>query len=121
MPVVDLEEARDVSQVIQRALEASSLPDAQRALQSLFVEQLDFASSSGTVPLRAEGLPSLAIRLAHRDGVQVVAVQVLERRRVLKQTLDRTLAEIRRNLAGDVLLLATDADRGQWHFVYPGI
>src|SRR5436305_15023945 len=111
MPVVDLEEARDVSQVIQRALEASSLPDAQRALQSLFVEQLDFASSSGTVPLRAEGLPSLAIRLAHRDGVQAVAVQVRDKGRVLEQTVDSGVTDIG-NTLGHVLLLATDADRG---------
>src|SRR5579859_22456 len=120
MPIADPAEARDVDRLISRALNAGTLTESNRALQSLFLERLDFNIATGSVPLRKDGLPEAATRLAARDGVHVVGLQVLERGRVLKQSLDLALTEIRRALGEDVLLLATDADRGQWHFVYPG-
>lgn len=117
MPVVDLKEARDVSQVIERLLSANSFPVSVQHLRQLFVEKLDFSPASGPVRLHHDALPPDATRVAQRDGVQVVALQLSAGVRAVD--LRASLQQLRHALAGDILLVAADGTRSQWHIVYP--
>ena len=68
MPVADLQEARDVHDVIDRLLAAPNFGSAVQRLRQLFVEKLDFESAAGSVSLRHDALPPDATRVAQRDG-----------------------------------------------------
>ena len=120
MPVVDLLEAKDLDGALEAVLTAPSWDGAVQRLRALFVERLDFDPASGVVPLRDKELPGSAARIAARQGVQVVAVELPAAGRVTTQAVRRALAEARRTLAGDVLLVATNGERAEWHLVYPG-
>ncbi len=119
MPVIDLQEAKDVDRAIGRVFEAPDLVGALGQLRELFAARLDFEDVTGSVPLRDKELPTSATRIAERDGVQVVAVALPDEGRVPAHKVRRALAEVRRTLGEDVLLVATEGTRSQWHLVYP--
>jgi hypothetical protein len=119
MPVLDLQEARDLDRDVGRLLDAASPAEAVQRLRDIFVGRLDLAADSGTVPLRGNDLPSEAIRIARREGVFVVAVTLHASGRVRASDIRAALKELRASLGGDVLLAITEQSRSQWHFVYP--
>lgn len=112
-------DAEQVDRALQAALNAIDFDGATRALRALFVERLDFAATTGQVRLDGPGLPPDATRIARRAGIEVVAVAIDAKGRIPARPLQAALASLRRQLNGELLLLATDADRSQWHFVYP--
>jgi TaqI-like C-terminal specificity domain/Eco57I restriction-modification methylase len=116
-----LEDVRSVDGCIRELLDARSGPAAITALKKLFVEELDFQPRVGSVALHAAELPQSATRVAERDGVQVVAVRLTTRGRVLVRDIREALKQIRETLAGDVLLAAGDAEGGEWQLVYPSL
>ena len=80
MPVLDREDARDVDELLGRALAASGASDTVATLRSLFVEKLDFDRTSGVVTLADQSLsvevgqqaPRSARRIAARIMGQVI-------------------------------------------------
>lgn len=112
-----------VDRALRAALSATDFDGATRALRALFVERLDFEGVTGTVALAGPELPPTAARIAYRAGIQVVAVALTAPggRRLPARSLQAALQSLRRHLRDDVLLLATDGDRSQWHFVYPSL
>lgn len=110
-----------VDRALQAALNAPDFDGAIQALRKFFVERLDFDVATGRVDLAGGELPSSATRIAHRAGVQVVALAltVPGSRGLSARSLQAALRELRSQLLGDILLLATDGDRSQWHFIYP--
>ncbi len=106
---------------IQRVLDASTTETAYQSLRDLFASRLDFQPDSGSVALRAERMPGSATRIAEREGVRVVAVALPDTGRVLMDRTRAVLKELRATLSGDILLVVTNGDRSQWHFVYPSM
>lgn len=79
----DLREVRGVDSCIEQLLGARDEQAAVAALKKLFVEEFDFQPRTGMVPLHGREPPPSAVRVAERDGVQVVAVRLDTRGRVL--------------------------------------
>src|SRR3989304_1175216 len=119
MPILDRQEANDLDLAIESVVSAPSLESALQSLRRVFVERLDFDSATGLVSLHAAGMPPNALRIAHRDGVQVVAVALPETARVTAAKIQIALRDVRQSLGGDLLLAVTDQARSQWDFVYP--
>ncbi len=117
MPIADLHEYSDLDRAIEKLFVA---PVAQRlpALRGIFVEKLDFTSSSGVIPLHHTDLPPSADIAARRDGVNVVLVQLPAGVRLNGKNLTTALKEIGRTLT-DVFLVAVDSAGVEWQFVYP--
>lgn len=117
MPIADLREYSDLDRAIEKLLAA---PVALRltALRGIFVEKLDFTSSSGVVTLYHTDPPSSTDIAAERDGVNVVLVQFPAGVRLTAKNLTMALKEISRTLA-DVFLVAVDSAGAEWQFVYP--
>ena len=119
MSIPDRREVIDLNQAIGRVVDASALEPALQALRRLFVERLDFNRATDLIQVRADGLRTDAQRLAHRDGVHVVAVALPDGGNITAARVRTVLNELRRTLAGDLLLVATNQRRSEWHFVYP--
>ena len=119
MPVVDRRDAEEIDAALERALTATDLPGTLSALQRLFTEQLDFARVNGTVTLHGDGLPSEALRLAAREGVSIVAVQVDRRDGPRADDLRGTLKAVGETLGGDILLTTVTRERDRIDLVYP--
>lgn len=117
MPVANPAEAATLDRAIDTLFCAAP---AQRAaaLQRLFVERLDFEPANGEIPLRQEGLPPTAQRIAEREGVDVVLAQLPTSGRLTAELLADALKECKRALS-EVFLVATNVGGTEWQFVYP--
>lgn len=113
-----LEDAERVDRQLNQLLAAGDQPAARGTLLRLF-EALDFSLDSGSVPLRGEGLPATAERIAVRGGVNVVLVVLPERGRVLMRLVRAALKEIDESLAGETFLVAGSVETGEWQLIWP--
>lgn len=120
MPVLDLAEARDVDQAIEAIVRAPSSAAGMDAARALFVERLDFAPATGSLSLSGPSPPASATRIAQRGGIQVVGIEFPTDGGVRASELQAALRQIRQTLNGEILLVATERTRSQWHFVFPG-
>ncbi len=119
MPASQLQDVHRIDDRIRALLNASTDGAALTALRSLFVEELDFEARDGTIRLQGKDLPDTATRIAEKQGVQVVAVRLRSSGRVLVQNIREALKDIGRALDGDLLLVAGNAEGGEWQLVYP--
>ena len=120
MPVVDLQEARDVDRAIGQLLVASAT-QRKMALREVFVGRLDFVAPDidAIIPLHGTDLPPSASIVATRDRIIVVLVQLPAGARLTSKSLTLAIKEIRRSLTDDVFLAATNEAGTEWQFVYP--
>jgi hypothetical protein len=114
-------DAEALDHALERAFAAPDAAGTVTRLREAFVNRLDFDPARGVIPLRGEGLPEQAERVAERDGVRVVAVALKEPGRVRAARVREALKEIQETLAGEALLLALDAGRTELHIIYPSI
>ena len=126
MPIRDREDAAEVEARIGRVFGA---PPAGRAaaVRELFVEALDFDAAQGHVrlqdpPAGAE-LPDTAERVAVLDGVHVlyVALDAPESGRVNAREATAAAKLIADQLGDDLLLVFSNTDASQLHFVRPDL
>ena len=127
MPIIDKRDAKDVHQYIDRIFSANS-PDARaRAIRTLFAEKLDFDPLTGAMSLTGTPanvhLPEVAHRIAGLEGVQVVYVDLSEvqpdTNRIRKAEAAAAAKIVSDRISDDPLLLFTNRDSSQLHFVYP--
>ncbi len=127
MPIIDKRDAKDVHQYIDRIFSANS-PDARaRAIRTLFAEKLDFDPLTGAMSLTGTPanvhLPEVAHRIAGLEGVQVVYVDLSEvqpdTNRIRKAEAAAAAKIVSDRISDDPLLLFTNRDASQLHFVYP--
>ncbi len=127
MPIIDVNDATEVHENIDSIFAADS-PDARvQALRRLFVETLDFDPQSGAVSLAGAPanvhLPEVARRIAGLEGVQVVYVDLseadLDTNRVRKAEAAAATKIVSAQIADDPLLVFTNNDASQLHFIYP--
>ena len=127
MPILDVNDAREVHENIDSIFAAES-PDARvRALRQLFSETLDFHQQSGAVSLAGAPanvrLPEVARRIAGLEGVQVVYVDLseadLDTNRIRKAEAAAAAKIASGQIADDLLLVFTNRDASQLHFIYP--
>jgi hypothetical protein len=107
MPVIDLAEARDVDEAIEKILSAADTASAFQAARSLFVELLDFTPATGPLTLSGPGLPATVTRLAQRGGTHVLGLELPSEGRVRAADLRAALRQLRELLAGDLLLVTS--------------
>lgn len=117
--MADLQEMKVVRRCLQELLEAGNEVSAIMALRRLFVEQMDFDATPGTVPLIGPNMPPSAMRIAARDGVQVVMARLTTTGRVLVRDIRGVLKQVSARLNGDLFLVAGDYDGGMWQLIYP--
>ena len=124
MPVLNREDAVDVDEYIEAFFRTS--PDQRaEALRRLFVEKLDFEAVSGYIGLsaapKAVSLPDQCERIASVSGVSVVYVplDIADTNRVRKGEAAAAARLISDQLAGDILLVMTNTNSSQLHFIYP--
>ncbi len=118
MPIFDLQDGKDLDTAIARLFDTTHDADALARLRAVFVESLDFEPVNGGVSLDDAILPAQATRIAQRESVQVVAV-ILKEANVRADRCRAALKAMRRTLGDDILLVATDAGRAEWQFIYP--
>ena len=126
MPIRDREDAVEVEARIKSIFGA---PPAGRAaaVRELFVEALDFNADQGHVALPRERadveLPDTAERVAVLDGVHVlyVALDAPESGRVNAREATAAARLIADQLGDDLLLVFSNTDASQLHFVLPGL
>ena len=127
MPIIDKRDAKDVHQYIDRIFSANS-PDARaRAIRTLFAEKLDFDPLTGAMSLTGTPanvhLPEVAHRIAGLEGVQVVYVDLSEvqpdTNRIRKAEAAAAAKIVSGQIADDPLMVFTNRDSSQLHFVYP--
>lgn len=118
MPIVDPNEAKDLDEAIERLIRADSAADRETRLRSVFVEKLDFTQAGGLVDLRSERCPiKQAARIAEAEGVHVVWAPLSSTRILISDT--RAISKALKDLLGDHVLVASNAEGAVWHFVYP--
>ena len=122
MPVIDRQDASDVEQHIARIFGAGSTEERIREIRRLFAEKLDFEQSSGVVslqdaPARVE-LPAVAHQIATLEDAHVVYVH-LDTSRVRKAEASEAARLVSNQLGGDTLLVFTNNEADQLHFIYP--
>jgi len=124
MPIIDRQDAKDVEEQIKRIFAAAPSARADE-LRRLFVEKLDFLSASGPVSLAGAPknvvLPTSAERLATLEGVNAVFVplSIEGTQRVRRAEAAVAARLIRDQLGEDLLLVMTNTDSSQLHFIYP--
>ena len=124
MPIQNREDAAEVEERIVRIFAATP---GQRAaeIRGLFVEVLDFNTSSGQVSLAgASGnvhLPDAAERIAELDGVHVLHIALPQSAmdRVRKAEVDAAAKVLADQLGDDLLLVFTNPSANQLHVILP--
>ena len=124
MPILDRDDAVEVEERIGRIFAESP---SQRAaeIRGLFVEVLDFNTSSGQVSLEgAEGnvhLPDAAERVAEMDGFLVLYIHLPASNtdRVRKAEVDVVAKLLANQLGDDLLLVFTNPSTSQLHIILP--
>ena len=122
MPVINKQDASDVEQHIDRIFRADSPEERVREIRKLFAEKLDFEQSSGVVslidaPARVD-LPAVAHQIATLEEAHVVYVH-LDTSRVRKVEASEAARLVSNRLGGDTLLVFTNEEADQLHFIYP--
>ena len=122
MPVINRQDASDVEQHIARIFSSNSPEVRIRGIRRLFAEKLDFEQSSGVVslqdaPARVE-LPAVAHQIATLEDAHVVYVP-LDTSRVRKAEASEAARLVSNRLGGDVLMVFTNDEADQLHFIYP--
>ena len=126
MPIANVQDAREVESSLQEILSAPDADAAAQAIRTLFVETLDFEPYGETwVPLNGTdpNLPSDARLLAHRDGFGVLYIPLdnAETNRITGATVSAAAKVIGDTIADEPLLLFTNRDRDQLHFIHPDL
>ena len=125
MPIMDRNDAVEVSDRIDKIFSSNSVSERAADIRGLFVEALDFDPAFGSVTLT--GAPSSAIlpdsaeRVAQFDGVHVlfVALDTPDTDRVRKGDATAAARLIADQLSDDILLIFTNTSASQLHFIYP--
>ena len=118
MPIVDAAEAKDLDEAIERLVHSGSADDREAHLRSVYVEKLAFSPAGGTIDLRGARCPiKQAARIAEAEGVHVVWAALPSARILISDT--RAISKALKDLLGDHLLVASNAEGAVWHFVYP--
>lgn len=125
MPIKDPNDAAEVEDRIARLF--SCAPNERAGeIRALFVEVLDFDTTSGQVSLANNlsntALPDFAERVAQLDGVHVlyVALDTSETDRVRKGDVAEAARLIADHLGDDLLLVFTNTSGSQLHLILPG-
>lgn len=108
MQPVDLQEARNLQPLLNGALEARSLPQALAAWREVFVGQLDFQRVTGTIPLKGEGLPTTAERIAQQKSLHVLTL-AMPSLAITAQALREAMRAVGRVLDGEPWLLVSNS------------
>ncbi len=128
MPIIDKQDASDVEEFIKLIFAAEATYDRFNQIQRLFVEKLDFCQVLES-ELNLDGarrgvtLPESARVVARMEETHVVYVDLAEveidTNRVRKSEAAEAARLIERQLSGDLLLVFTNRDRDQLHFILP--
>jgi|CXWL01.1.fsa_nt_gi hypothetical protein len=128
MPVADKKDAKDLDEAFDALIAASAAQRAQR-LRTIFIEKLDFVAVTGAASLKLPAFklrvdgndvdgPTEAVRIANRDGVHVLWVQLPDAklrarnaRAVLKAIEDS-------RLGGQHLLVLSVPEGNLWHLIW---
>ncbi len=117
--VASADDITPIDRALTRLLKAGNDSGAASALRSLFVEELDFHVANGLVALRRPEPAKAALRIASRDGVQVVLARMSYAGPLRVGDIRSTLLELKAPLGGDILLVAGNPDGDEWQLVYP--
>lgn len=117
--VASADDITPIDRALTRLLKAGNDSGAASALRSLFVEELDFHVANGLVVLRRPEPAKAALRIASRDGVQVVLARMSYAGPLRVGDIRSTLLELKAPLGGDILLVAGNPDGDEWQLVYP--
>ena len=130
MPIENQQDASDVDAYIDRIFNAISTRERKHAITSLLAEKLDFEpiimdqfiELGNKTPINAK-LPPVAHNVAKLDDVYVFYIDLAESdiptKRVRKIEASATAELILRELNGDPLLIFTNRDNSQIHFIFP--
>ena len=125
MPIANVRDAHEVERSLQTILSAHDAEDRTRAIRTMFVEALDFEHADLLVPLNDAGanLPSDARLLARRDGFSVLYVPLDNGgdNSVKTATASAVAKVIGDSIADESLLLFSNRDCDQLHFIYPDL
>ena len=126
MQLSDLDDARQIESHVRRAFEARSDADRAAAIRRMLVETLDFHADYGEVSLAGApsgvSLPESAHRLAWLDGVYALFAPLAApsgANRVRKAEASAAASLIADQIGDDLLLVFSNADASQLHFVHP--
>ena len=125
MPIANVRDAHEVERSLQTILSARDAEDRTRAIRTMFVETLDFERADRLVPLNDAdaNLPSDARLLARRDGFSVLYVPLDGGgdNSVKTATASAAAKVIGDTIADEPLLLFSNRDCDQLHFIYPDL
>ena len=124
MPIINQNDAAEVEQRVRRIFDADSTDSRMREILGLFVELLDFDPADGEIGLQSAlknvELPSTATRVAALEGTNVVYIP-LGTRRVRNAEASEAVRLVSQQLDGDLLVVFTNGDASQLHFIYPSL
>ena len=130
MPIENQQDASDVDAYIDRIFNAISTRERKHAITSLLAEKLDFEpiimdqfiELGNKTPINAK-LPPVAHNVAKLEDVYVFYIDLAESdiptNRVRKVEASAAAELILRELNGDPLLIFTNRDNSQLHFIFP--
>ena len=129
MPIIDIHDAKDVEDALQRILIAPDHDGRVHEARRLFVETLDFAYADNLVPLRGadyrrlpdaarRALPSDARLIAARDGVSLAYIP-LDAERIAASAVNAAAKAVADALGDDLILLFANRAGDVMHFVQP--
>lgn len=130
MPIENQQDASDVDAYIDRIFNAISTRERKHAITSLLAEKLDFEpiimdqfiELGNKTPINAK-LPPVAHNVAKLEDVYVFYIDLAESdistNRVRKVEASATAELILRELNGYPLLIFTNRDNSQLHFIFP--
>ena len=126
MPIANIQDAREVEQSLHNILAESDTQARIRAIRSLFIETLDYYHADSKISLHNAGnnqLPQEAHLIARRDGVSVVYVSLdsADSNRVTGAAASAAARALGNVLADNLLLLFTNRDNDQLHFINPDL
>ena len=120
MPIVNTNDAPEVEDSLKTILESTDDERRIDAIRCLFVEVLDYEQDNRPIALNATSdyLPADARLVAHRDGVYAVYMP-FGGSRVTGQAATEAARSLSRLLGDDLLMLFTNVDCDQFHFIHP--
>ena len=121
MPIANIQDAREVDDLLNAALDAAETDQRIGAMRRLFVEILDYELDNRPISLGASldpALPDDAYLIAHRDGVNVIYTPVSDNR-VTGRAATTVARSLRDLLSDDLLLLFTNESGDQLHIIHP--